>query len=427
MEFCAKKNSPFSPYWGILSETRFGIRDCMIVRQLLNCCQPNTGPNCKLARVFELAKKEFYDVQLARCHVKCPYPRPPKGGDSFPALSALVNAEMKEHVRILKCQQDMLNVLCAFCLSFIFTGTYTTMLSIRNIVKQYDKHRALDNVSLEIERGKVFGLLGPNGAGKTSLIRIINQITAPDAGEVYFMGEKLNPSHIGRIGYLPEERGLYKKMEIGEQILYLAQLKGLSRDEAKKRARYWFEKLEIQGWWRKKIEELSKGMQQKAQFVATVIHEPELLILDEPFTGFDPVNADIIKNEILELNRKGATIIFSTHRMESVEELCDSIALINLSHKILDGRVRDIRRQYRKGIYVLEYDGDGVHFGDDAPFAIMGTTMLDDRQQLKLKIAEGRTVNEVLAWLLPKVSISRLEEVVPTMNEIFIETVSGGR
>ena len=211
------------------------------------------------------------------------------------------------------------------------------MLSIRNIVKQYANHRALDNVSIEIEQGSVFGLLGPNGAGKTSLIRIINQITAPDQGEVYLNGEKLNPSHISKIGYLPEERGLYKKMEIGEQMLYLAQLKGLSKADATARIRYWFERMGIQSWWNKKVEDLSKGMQQKVQFIATVVHDPELIILDEPFSGFDPVNAQLITNEILELNQKGATIIFSTHRMESVEQLCDSIALIHKSKKILDG------------------------------------------------------------------------------------------
>ncbi|RYY07037.1 MAG: ATP-binding cassette domain-containing protein, partial [Sphingobacteriaceae bacterium] len=203
------------------------------------------------------------------------------------------------------------------------------MLSIRNIVKQYAGHRALDDVSLEVKSGEIFGLLGPNGAGKTSLIRIINQITAPDSGEIYFNGEKLNQSHIERIGYLPEERGLYKKMEIGEQLVYLARLKGLDKANAEKRIKTWFEKLDMSDWWNKKIEELSKGMQQKVQFVSTVLHNPELIILDEPFSGFDPVNAEIIKDEILELNRKGATIIFSTHRMESVEELCDAIALIN--------------------------------------------------------------------------------------------------
>ncbi len=297
------------------------------------------------------------------------------------------------------------------------------MISIRNIVKQYAAHRALDDVSIEIEKGTVFGLLGPNGAGKTSLIRIINQITAPDSGQVLFNGEPLNQLHVDRIGYLPEERGLYKKMEIGEQILYLARLKGLSRAEAMKRAKYWFEKLEIQSWWNKKIEELSKGMQQKAQFVATVIHEPELLILDEPFTGFDPVNAEVIKNEILELNKKGATVIFSTHRMESVEELCDSIALLNLSHKILDGKVKAIRNSYRDGTYVLEYEGDKIPMNGSAPFAILQETGHEGYQQVKLKINEGSKVNDVLHYMLPQASINKLEEVIPTMNEIFIQKV----
>ncbi len=298
------------------------------------------------------------------------------------------------------------------------------MISIRNIVKEYAGHRALSGVSMEIEKGKVFGLLGPNGAGKTSLIRIINQITAPDSGEVLFNGEKLNQHHIAQIGYLPEERGLYKKMEIGEQIVYLAQLKGLSQAEAKLRARKWFKKLEIESWWKKKIEELSKGMQQKAQFVATVIHEPELIILDEPFTGFDPVNAEIIKNEILELNRNGATIIFSTHRMESVEELCDSIALLNLSHKILDGKVKEIRNQFRTGTYIIEYEGQGVQVSSDAPFTAISETIADDHTQLKLRIKEGRKVNDLLHYMLPLSNISKFEEVIPTMNEIFIQAVS---
>src|ERR1700685_620617 len=236
------------------------------------------------------------------------------------------------------------------------------MLSIRNIVKQYAGHTALNDVSLEVESGQVFGLLGPNGAGKTSLIRIITQITAPDSGEIYFNGQKLNQSHIERIGYLPEERGLYKKMEIGEQMIYLARLKGLSRDEARRRLKIWFEKLGMETWWKMKIEELSKGMQQKAQFVATVLHEPELIILDEPFSGFDRGNAEVIKDEILELNQKGATILFSTHRMESVEELCDSIALIDRSHKILDGTVKNIRKSYRSATYLVEYNGDKLTF-----------------------------------------------------------------
>jgi len=297
------------------------------------------------------------------------------------------------------------------------------MLSIRNIVKQYASQRALDDVSLEVKQGQVFGLLGPNGAGKTSLIRIVNQITAPDSGEVYFKGEKLNPSHIERIGYLPEERGLYKKMEIGEQILYLARLKGLSSAEARKRMKYWFEKLEIQSWWNKKIEELSKGMQQKAQFIATVLHEPELLILDEPFSGFDPVNAEIIKNELLELNRKGATIILSTHRMESVEELCDSIALIHKSHKILDGDVKDIKKAYRNNTYFLEYEGPKFMVNGNAPFQLISETATDDGFLLQLK-TNGSDMNATLQYFLPHVRINRLQEVIPSMNDIFIEKVN---
>lgn len=298
------------------------------------------------------------------------------------------------------------------------------MISIRNIVKQYAGHRALSGVSMEVEKGKVFGLLGPNGAGKTSLIRIINQITAPDSGEILFNGEHLARHHVERIGYMPEERGLYKKMEIGEQVLYLARLKGLSRAEAMKRTKYWFEKLEIQGWWNKKIEELSKGMQQKAQFVATVLHEPELLILDEPFSGFDPVNADIIKNEILELNRKGATIIFSTHRMESVEELCDSIALLNLSHKILDGRVKDVKNTFRTGTYMLDYEGRTIEQSDSAPFVILDQHLHGEMHRMKLRMNPGFRPNDVLQYMLPLGTITHFEEVIPTMHEIFITTVN---
>lgn len=299
------------------------------------------------------------------------------------------------------------------------------MLSIRNIVKQYAGHTALSDVSLEVKSGQIFGLLGPNGAGKTSLIRIINQITAPDSGEVYFNGEKLNQSHIERIGYLPEERGLYKKMEIGEQMIYLARLKGLSRDEATRRLKVWFEKLDMQTWWKMKIEELSKGMQQKAQFVATVLHEPELIILDEPFSGFDPVNAEIIKDEILELNKKGATILFSTHRMESVEELCDSIALIHKSHKILDGTVKGIRNSYRNATYLVEYAGARIVFDGKQPFDIIEDTAGDeDTCFMKIKLKGARTSNDVLQYLIPKVRINMLQEVIPSMNEVFIENVN---
>ncbi|MBV8390331.1 MAG: ATP-binding cassette domain-containing protein, partial [Mucilaginibacter sp.] len=273
------------------------------------------------------------------------------------------------------------------------------MLSIRHIEKQYAGHKALTDVSLEVESGQIFGLLGPNGAGKTSLIRIINQITAPDSGEIYFNGEKLNSSHIERIGYLPEERGLYKKMEIGEQMIYLARLKGLTRAEAQKRLKFWFEKLGMETWWKKKIEELSKGMQQKAQFVATVLHEPDLIILDEPFSGFDPVNAELIKDEILELNKKGATILFSTHRMESVEELCDAIALIHLSHKILDGRVKAIRNSYRNDTYLIEYSGEKLNLNGSQPFEVLSEGTDDDRYLIKISPKADNTANEILQYL----------------------------
>ncbi|MBS1529526.1 MAG: ATP-binding cassette domain-containing protein [Bacteroidetes bacterium] len=299
------------------------------------------------------------------------------------------------------------------------------MLSIRHIEKQYAGHKALTDVSLEVESGQIFGLLGPNGAGKTSLIRIINQITAPDSGEIYFNGEKLNPSHIERIGYMPEERGLYKKMEIGEQMIYLARLKGLSRAEATSRLKTWFKKLDMESWWKKKIEELSKGMQQKAQFVATVLHEPDLIILDEPFSGFDPVNAELIKDEILELNRNGATILFSTHRMESVEELCDSIALINLSHKMLDGRIKAIKNAYRNETYLVEYIGQHLDANAQQPYEVMDEIQgEDDSYTLRVKLNPGKNSNDVLQYLLPKVHINMLKEVIPSMNEIFIERVN---
>ncbi len=298
------------------------------------------------------------------------------------------------------------------------------MLSIQNIVKEYAKHRALDNVSLEIKQGQIFGLLGPNGAGKTSLIRIINQITAPDSGQILFDGEKLNTGHVGKIGYLPEERGLYKKMEIGEQVLYLAQLKGLNKTDAIKRIKYWFEKMSMQDWWNKKVEDLSKGMQQKVQFVATVIHQPELIILDEPFSGFDPLNADIIKKEILELNKQGATIIFSTHRMDTVEELCDHIALINKSQKILDGSVKDIKNAYRNNTFKVHLDGDLENFSPDTFSILDNKQNADNFVELTIRIKEGFKSNDVLKELIPLTNIYHLSEVVPSINDIFIEKVS---
>jgi len=296
------------------------------------------------------------------------------------------------------------------------------MLSIRNIVKQYANHRALDNVSIEVEKGSIFGLLGPNGAGKTSLIRIINQITAPDQGEIFLNGEKLNPSHISTIGYLPEERGLYKKMEIGEQMLYLAQLKGLSKSDATTRIKFWFEKMGIQSWWNKKVEDLSKGMQQKVQFIATVVHGPELIILDEPFSGFDPVNAQLITNEILELNNKGATIIFSTHRMESVEQLCDSIALIHKSKKILEGKVKDIKNLYRNNTYRIAFAGS-INASANQIFSINDEKIEDGITHLTIQIDPRYSVNDLLNFLIPQVQITELSEIIPSMNDIFIQNV----
>ncbi|OAQ39649.1 ABC transporter ATP-binding protein [Pedobacter psychrophilus] len=296
------------------------------------------------------------------------------------------------------------------------------MLKVSHIVKEYAKHRALDDVSLEVETGTIFGLLGPNGAGKTSLIRIINQITGPDEGEVFFHGEKLNQNHINKIGYLPEERGLYKKMEIGEQMLYLAQLKGLSRTEAAKRIKFWFEKMGMQDWWKKKVEDLSKGMQQKVQFVATVLHEPELIILDEPFSGFDPVNAEIIKDEILELNKKGSTIIFSTHRMESVELLCNHIALLNKSHKILDGSVKSIKNAYRNNTFYLETT-KSFDIANLKTFELLNSEKSDEGEKIKIKLKDGFSTNDVLSELIPLTGINYLEEVIPTINDIFIEKV----
>ena len=301
------------------------------------------------------------------------------------------------------------------------------MLDIRHIIKQYSSHRALDDLSLHVPRGSIFGLLGPNGAGKTSLIRIINQITAPDSGEIYFDGELLQPKHIERIGYLPEERGLYKKMKIGEQMLYLAQLKGLSRADATRRIRIWFEKLDIVSWWDKKIEDLSKGMQQKIQFVATVVHQPDLIILDEPFSGFDPVNAQIIQDEILQLNKQGATIIYSTHRMESVEELCDHNALIHKSKKILEGPVRDIKQSYRKQQYVVAYetrDGQATIAADQSLFELLEEKSSPDGQEITVRLETGRSLNELLSFLLPQVQIQQVRELIPSMHDIFIEQVT---
>ena len=305
------------------------------------------------------------------------------------------------------------------------------LLGTHNIVKKYADHKALDDVSISVPKQSIFGLLGPNGAGKTSLIRIINQITAPDSGEIFFEGENLKSIHIEEIGYLPEERGLYKKMEVGEQALYLAQLKGLSKKEALKRLKYWFEKFEITAWWNKKVEELSKGMAQKVQFIVTVLHEPKLLILDEPFSGFDPINANLIRDEILELKKNGTTIIFSTHNMGSVEELCDNIALIHKSKKILDGSVKDIRNRFKSNTYEIEFQGNLIAFTNSlwAGFELLENSKHNsagkDGQtfKAKVKLLNNNKINDLLQAILPQVQIQSVNEVIPSMNEIFIKTV----
>jgi len=299
------------------------------------------------------------------------------------------------------------------------------LFEARNIIKNYGNYRALDDVSISVERGSIFGLLGPNGAGKTSLIRIINQITGPDKGELFFNGEPLRLNHVEKMGYLPEERGLYKKMQVGEQCMYLARLKGLDKAEAKKRLRNWFQKFEIESWWNKKIDELSKGMAQKVQFVVTVLHEPELLIFDEPFTGFDPVNASLIRDEILDLKNKGATIIFSTHRMETVEELCDSIALINKSRKILDGTVAGIRKEYRTNTYKMEFTGNLLSFTNAlwAGAELLEKKSVGDHCTVTLKLLGNNSINSLFAAVLPICEIIAFNEVIPSMSDVFIRTV----
>ena len=300
------------------------------------------------------------------------------------------------------------------------------IISIQNVTKTYATHKALDDVSIIVPKGSVFGLLGPNGAGKTSLIRIINQITAPDIGKILFNDKELQPQHIGNIGYLPEERGLYKKMEVGEQAIYLAQLKGMSRSEAVARLRVWFEKFEIKAWWRKKVEELSKGMQQKVQFIVTVIHEPELLILDEPFSGFDPVNANLVKDELLALRDKGTSIILSTHRMESVEELCSHIALLHQSKKILDGSVKEIRKTYKSNMYEIEYAGNSISLANSlwSGYQLIENTNEGDHSRAIIKLENGNHTNELLTSLLPNVQILSFKEIIPSMNDIFISMVT---
>ena len=296
------------------------------------------------------------------------------------------------------------------------------LFEAKNVTKQYGNNLALDNVSISVPEQCIFGLLGPNGAGKTTLIRIINQITGPDSGELFLNGKKLKPQDVQVIGYLPEERGLYKKMKVGEQALYFAQLKGLSKAEAMKRLKYWFNKLEIIDWWGKKVEELSKGMQQKVQFVTTVLHEPKLLIFDEPFTGFDPVNTNIIKKEILFLRERGATIIFSTHHMESVEELCDNISLINKAKTILEGSVNNIRKEWAANEYDLVFEGDVKIEGNDH-YNILNQHNNDNKSKIRLKTTSNITTNDILRTVSKSGNIISFNPSMPSMNEIFIRVV----
>jgi ABC-type uncharacterized transport system, ATPase component len=305
-------------------------------------------------------------------------------------------------------------------------------IEAEDVVKQYSGHLALDKVSIQVPHGKVFGLLGPNGAGKTTLIRIINRITAPDRGIVRFDGRPSCADDIYKIGYLPEERGLYKKMKVGEQAIYLAQLKGLSYTDARKRLLFWFDKFGISSWWNRKLEELSKGMQQKIQFIITVIHEPPLLIFDEPFSGFDPVNADLLKKEILELKEKGHTIIFSTHNMSSVEEICDEIALINHSKVVLSGNVHDVRQQFKSNTFLLRLDAQAEfqfskEVSDDtqATYNVVSDTIVRGLREVRVHKECPISNSELLTIIARDNEILSFAEELPSMNDIFINTVSG--
>lgn len=302
----------------------------------------------------------------------------------------------------------------------------TAIISASNISKRYANHLALDNISVDIPTNSIFGLLGPNGAGKTSLIRIINQITGPDKGTILFNGEPLNEKHIAQIGYLPEERGLYKKMKVGEQALYLAQLKGMSKKEAKLKLKYWFDKFEIGPWWNKRVEELSKGMQQKVQFIVTVLHQPKLLILDEPFSGFDPINTNLIKAELLALKAQGTTILFSTHNMESVEELCDNIMILNKSTAIIEGAVKDIQEQFKSNTYKIEFKGTIMGFTN----ALWTEGKLIEHNTNQgittaiVKITAGTNSNQLVQSILPAVELISYSELIPSMNAVFLQSIN---
>jgi len=298
-------------------------------------------------------------------------------------------------------------------------------LSIRNVTKRYTNHLALDNVSLTIPEKSIYGLLGPNGAGKTTLIRIINQIINAEEGEVLIFGEKLKEDHIGVIGYLPEERGLYKKLKVGEQLLYLAQLKGMSRSRAAEQSKKWLKKFQIIDWWDKKVEDLSKGMAQKIQFISTVMHEPRLIILDEPFSGFDPVNAQLITQEILGLRDNGSTIIFSTHRMETVEDLCDHIALINKSKKIIEGPKKQVKDQYKSNTFIVEHKGNHLQLSPDRYQIVRQETLEDSHYITTIKANSDIRANQVIRELIDKTELTSFREKIPSMADIFIDLVKG--
>ena len=293
------------------------------------------------------------------------------------------------------------------------------MLKLENVVKTYDAYKAVDDVSFEIPEGKIFGMLGPNGAGKTSIIRIITTITRADSGQIWLNGERLTERNVGNIGYMPEERGLYKKMKVGEQLMYLAQLKGMTYNDAKREIMGWMTKFQIEDWWNKKVDELSKGMQQKVQFIATVVHRPKLLILDEPFTGLDPLNATLIQDEIYELHKQGTTIIFSTHRMEQVEEICDSIVLINKGKNVLEGNVTDIKQSFKENKFKVEYTGQlPENIGQYCEI------LKDTNGAATVRLVEDQTANGMLGFLLQhNVGIKSFNEILPTLNEIFIQRV----
>ena len=299
-------------------------------------------------------------------------------------------------------------------------------LEANNITKTYLNHKALDDVSIGVPEGSIFGLLGPNGAGKTTLLRIINQITMPDSGKILLDGKPITRNDIINIGYMPEERGLYKKMKVGEQAIYLARLKGLSKEEADKKLRIWFNRLEIASWWNKKVEELSKGMQQKIQFIVTVLHEPKLLIFDEPFSGFDPINVNILKDQIRYLNKNGATIIFSTHNMASVEEICDHITLINKSKNVLSGEINDIKNSYKTNTFKIEYssDKDLSTLLNSTDFTINNTGKINGHYFADIQIAKGKTTNDLLSLLIPGINIISVQEILPSLNDIFIRVVN---